>query len=416
MAGLFAIVAAYLSYREVACNDNHDAVKDWFKEKWILLNNSGWLSMPEKIIGLVLYLKNDAAETLSDFVSGRAQAKVIFILYFIALSSASIYHSGIFVAVIVILSCLPFMYFGYNYKLDELLELRPKYIGHFYGFLISIYSFYLWTVLFVETEIFLSAAISSLLLPVFWFSIFTPIAIAIHARNPDSNIDEDTLIIVGFSFAVSFCITLIAILIGKVSYPSAPLPQTIQMLLINTLFDGVTMLATIYILQWSIKDKPLVRIPIAICSDITIAAICAVAALYFGLLGSRNELQLEEVYRVLVGLSPYSNDFALTPFFWVMHTTFIPTLIYLFAIVVAWMAKLYYSITLSFIRSAAAHNSPLKLAASFCALVVALFAFLSFGTKSLHEFYDDETNTNKTQVSNKANAADAKSRAADKRR
>jgi hypothetical protein len=136
MAGLFAIVAAYLSYREVACNDNHDAVKDWFKEKWILLNNSGWLSMPEKIIGLVLYLKNDAAETLSDFVSGRAQAKVIFILYFIALSSASIYHSGIFVAVIVILSCLPFMYFGYNYKLDELLELRPKYIGHFYGFLI----------------------------------------------------------------------------------------------------------------------------------------------------------------------------------------------------------------------------------------------------------------------------------------
>jgi hypothetical protein len=254
MAGLFAIVAAYLSYREVACNDNHDAVKDWFKEKWILLNNSGWLSMPEKIIGLVLYLKNDAAETLSDFVSGRAQAKVIFILYFIALSSASIYHSGIFVAVIVILSCLPFMYFGYNYKLDELLELRPKYIGHFYGFLISIYSFYLWTVLFVETEIFLSAAISSLLLPVFWFSIFTPIAIAIHARNPDSNIDEDTLIIVGFSFAVSFCITLIAILIGKVSYPSAPLPQTIQMLLINTLFDGVTMLATIYILQWSIKD------------------------------------------------------------------------------------------------------------------------------------------------------------------
>jgi hypothetical protein len=205
---------------------------------------------------------------------------------------------------------------------------------------------------------------------------------------------------VGTSAVLSFAITLAALWLGSAIVPDAPIPQTFQLLAMNVICDGLTVYATYALLRWALDPGdldpmsvllvallccPLVavglglawslaawslplltalathrlarwglrkasRLPAirahrfailgAVVLDVIIAAALAVLSLFGSLLGTPYGLSLTSVARVLVGLSPTQTRLELGPYFWVMHTTFLPTLFYCISLLVAWFCKL----------------------------------------------------------------------------
>ena len=51
LGGLFAFLAALLTFLAVVQNEKHESTKNWFRKNWKRISQSNWLQMPEKIIG-----------------------------------------------------------------------------------------------------------------------------------------------------------------------------------------------------------------------------------------------------------------------------------------------------------------------------------------------------------------------------
>lgn len=103
-----------------------------------------------------------------------------------------------------------------------------------------------------------------------------------------------------------------------------------RVFLVNALFDSWTIVFTIYVMKWVVTSRFLsaaLRIVIAFTLDILVAAAFAVAGLYLSLVGTPYAKSIPEVLDVLVAFNK------LDGFFWVMHTTFIPTVLLWFGVI-----------------------------------------------------------------------------------
>ena len=67
---------------------------------------------------------------------------------------------------------------------------------------------------------------------------------------------EDTIPVFCQALGLSFAITFLSFLLGNLITPSAHVPQTLQMLLANVFFDGVTMVITFALLAWAVRETP----------------------------------------------------------------------------------------------------------------------------------------------------------------
>jgi hypothetical protein len=200
--------------------------------------------------------------------------------------------------------------------------------------------------------------------------------------------DEDSLNI-GFAFTLSFFITAIALFFGFVCSPGAYIPKTIQMFLVNVLCDGITLVLTFVILQGAIdrvigdesseqqKIKRKYPIPAAIVIDIVAAAFLAYLSLYLGLVGSDNALSITETVNVLIGRAPSGGTGELGPYFWAMHTTFIPTAIYLTVIMLAYIGKLIILPVFHVLKKGKELEKPHDLSAAVFAFVAVVFLALA---------------------------------------
>ena len=151
----------------------------------------------------------------------------------------------------------------------------------------------------------------------------------------------------GYILGYSFSLTSLAIFCGSVIYPNSIVPQNIQILLFNFLFDALTLLITFSLLKWAIKKKTFLRIPLIIIIDIAIAALLACLSLYFGLLETEQQLTFQQTIFILFARNPENTAYELGAYFWAMHTTFLPTLIYLSIIAFALIGKYF---TLPFMK------------------------------------------------------------------
>jgi hypothetical protein len=154
-----------------------------------------------------------------------------------------------------------------------------------------------------------------------------------------NKIDASILFIIIIIFLSSF-ITLLSLTFGHTIMPDLWIPKTTKMIISNIIFDIFTVYATFYLLKWAIKKHSIYRIPIAIIIDIIFASLFACLSLYFGLIFSEKSLSIVETLNILIAKSPGGNTFEYGPYFWVMHTTFIPTLLYLLIVSFSWYAKI----------------------------------------------------------------------------
>jgi hypothetical protein len=227
--------------------------------------------------------------------------------------------------------------------------------------------------------------------------IFTPIRIAAGKVKSWSERTEYNLITFAsvITFA-SFAITYLAISLGTATHPDQPMPRSIQVLGANLICDMLTVISTFFLLRWATKRSPFIRIPIAVLIDLLFAAILACASLYFALVGTHYSLDPVETLNVLIARSPNSQSIALGSYFWVMHTSFLPTAGFLFLIVFAWTGKFFMTVLRSYFGVSKIHPHPYRLAGTLFAVFTAIF--FSFYLLSGH--FAKRQELNKEHVSN----------------
>ena len=169
--------------------------------------------------------------------------------------------------------------------------------------------------------------------------------------------------------ALSLPITLTALLLGSVAAPDAYVPQTTQMVAANVMFDALTLVVTLDLLGWAVARSSRWRIPVAVGADLAIAAGFAVASLVLGLAFTDTAIGWGGAANVLLARAPGGEGWDVGPYFWAMHTAFLPTLAFLGLVLLGFVAKAMLSLAKRYLNESLKSEHPLDLLAALFALV-----------------------------------------------
>jgi hypothetical protein len=190
------------------------------------------------------------------------------------------------------------------------------------------------------------------------------------------------LFVLGIS--VTMTLTFVALALGHALHPELVAPQTWQLFAANALGGGLILSSTFLVVRWAVARRKLVgRIPLAILLDLGIAATLSCLALYVGLWGTPQALPPRAIFHVLLGYAPDGHAHEFGPYFWMMHTTFLPIVLYLLVLLVAWLIKVALDPAAWLVRHAAMRETPLKYLAAAAGIYVAAFSALGFVFKEI---------------------------------
>lgn len=392
-AALFGLSAALFAVFEAVRQDDQAAIRKWFEKTWKAVKESRWVSLPEDIIRWLVSLKRLLSEKAVGKLigeQGKPEEEWKFRLVCGSvpfLSAVGAYLTwGIIPATAAFVVVLPVgLLFWWDLIGDLVEEILPDFVFVCY---LTI-SFGGTTVLITYQVLSINILVASLLmllcLPLYWLYMVLPVAVF---ASEYSDYDPDNLLPVSLATALSFTVTLVSMLLGHLAQPDAWIPQTLQMLVSNVVFDGLTFLATMLLLSWAVARHTFLRIPFVIVLDVSIAAVFACASLYFGLVFTQQALSLREVVNVLLGRSPSGANIEIGPLFWTMHTAFLPTLVYLALLLMAWLAKALLIPVEWFFGAGQANKNPLKLTVALLTFVSVLFGTLCYMANAAEEHAD----------------------------
>ena len=130
---------------------------------------------------------------------------------------------------------------------------------------------------------------------------------------------------------ISFLLTALAAWLGSITNPASAQPYlTTQLYLVNMSCDSITLVITMTLLGWIAMRFSWPKLFAVIIVDSIAGCSLAVASLYLGLIGSPRELNLIACLHVLIGRDPSGSHWQFGSNFWVMHTSFLPTLAFWF--------------------------------------------------------------------------------------
>jgi hypothetical protein len=176
--------------------------------------------------------------------------------------------------------------------------------------------------------------------------------------------------------------TCYCIYIGSAYFYDRNEVNTFCFYLSNIVFDNLTILATVFIFRKVLYLQSLYSIPTAVLADMCIAALFSICSLYFGLYLAGVSTYIPDILLHFIGLTS-SGKLDLGKYFWVMHSTFIPTLIYLLMILFTWIGKFITIPVLKFFKRGKTHEKPYDLTA----YTFTFFAVLLGGLAKLLESY-----------------------------
>ena len=162
----------------------------------------------------------------------------------------------------------------------------------------------------------------------------------------------------------------------------------------NIIFDSITVLFTYRSLRRATAKPSYIKLSVAVCSSLVVAAVCGVISIWLPLslwdgvlrLLVLGPVPLRSALSHIVG---YSDPMAVSlglgrfgPYFWVANTTFLPLLTFAGFVALSMTAK-----SLIHVAERLCHHAqhpdinPLNMLARFCGLVAAIFATAAFLTK-----------------------------------
>ncbi len=377
-AAALAIIIAILYYHEVKQNENHDNIREWFKSKWVAIDNSIWFNLPAIIINWIFSGKEIIHNVMIRIKRslGNAPLDLICFLFCAGFFGRAVFvtarHTQLGISMDISFWCLFLVFLYYAY-----IEIKKR--------ITSLSNFIMYLLLL------LLGSFSVPILSDHWKITVTIIMpfLALFAI-----ISEDECDMMGnwfqWGFVYSFPITGLAFWAGGYDY-GININSRFYIFFTNILFDYITLIVTIKLLNWAISHKGsrIFKIPIAVIADVILACIFACLSLYFAVISEHsksvvfpdwnpNRISPSQTVNVLVGLSPDGNRFQFDIYFWSMHTAIIPTVIYLTLIMLAWVAKLILLPVNYFLGQGQANKNPLKLTAALCGIISAMFLFLAY--------------------------------------
>ena len=141
-------------------------------------------------------------------------------------------------------------------------------------------------------------------------------------------------------FLLSAALTLLGIFIGGYFETESELRLTPQILIVNTICDALTIGATFSLLNWvyRVRESNLpsawtFRLIFAGGVDLAVAALLAIVSIYVSLVGTPFALSVGQSIDLLIPTINENRVTGLGPEFWIMHTTFIPTGMYMLVLI-----------------------------------------------------------------------------------
>ena len=166
--------------------------------------------------------------------------------------------------------------------------------------------------------------------------------------------------------------TYLALYLGQRLVPDAPLPLHANAFLVNLAADMATVFVSLRILRWASRAGSPVRIPFAVTALIALGALLSYLSLKISVWGRFYDLSFPECLNVILAKSPDGLQYQFGPLFWLAHTSFIPLLILLILIMLAWLAKMSLVPPRLFFGLSHKHSNPNKLTSTFFFFLAAL--------------------------------------------
>lgn len=409
-AGVFLILGAVFTFLEILQEGKNNKVREWFARKWIVIRASRLLGLPERTIGWTLNVRSFLQKWIKRGMDGiRSRIDEIGLTILLVVASlwimigiwvlyrrveVCIYLAG---GTFFVLSWMLFLYHffswlpkkKFNNRFLEMTTVIVFVILHLIAIIIYLFLLLIgplvggvvWLVLLLKINVIVAALVALAMIPMYALSFFlTPfLATAALFFDPEAISDKRKDLLTAFAIGVSgsFAVTLGSLGVGHMMSPMAWVPQTVQMLFSNVLCDGLTLVVTFWLLRWAVAKKAMFRIPTAIVVDVVIAGVLAGLSLFCGLTYTEHYLSIGEVGNILVGRAAEGGRFEFGPYFWVMHTTFIPTIMYLGLILVCWLGKAMLTVAEKFTGRALEHEKPLALTAALFGIFFAVFTAIS---------------------------------------
>lgn len=358
LACLFGVLfaSAVMLHRFMAGRQN--IPQSWFGRLWRAINRGPWLSMPELMIRRSLQYQNSSGFWL---VSNGQVLAANYQLFFGPVATVSgstvlwgwvglIASAGAITALLPVIVLMNFLKPLKGNSLDKVETILLA--------LLFAPGAIFWIIISLETDVIISAVLMALILPSIGLATYFTFAVL------TSDETANAALLPSFAGGLSFMVTFFALLLGEIVTPGLYIPQTLQMLFSNFAFDLITIFATLALLTWSVEKNSIRRIPIAILTDIFLAAIFASCSLFFGLVFTDQALTIIETLNVLQFKSPDGESVELGPFFWAMHTTFLPTVGYLSFVMFGWVGKTNLWVLSWFSKQSSSNPEPFLLTAS----------------------------------------------------
>ncbi|GMW02162.1 MAG: hypothetical protein AMXMBFR84_32980 [Candidatus Hydrogenedentota bacterium] len=178
------------------------------------------------------------------------------------------------------------------------------------------------------------------------------------------------------SGSFSYVLTFYALALGEITSAIIAEEVTIQFIVSNVFFDALTVIVSLFTLGFATGPSGRrLWVPLVFLAEIVLASVFACLSVFVGLYGTTQQLSFRQVAHILLARSADGGSFELSPYFWSMHTTFIPVVLLFLIVCVAWIGRMGLVAVEWFTGRGKDSEEPL-------ALVSALFTLLAvvFGT------------------------------------
>jgi hypothetical protein len=405
-AVLVGLVAAFFGLWSAAQTKQQQTRSQlWFASMWQAINDSSWRAIPELVIESILASGRQAAMWPARlFSSSLFPALALLAPMFLSISlwlnwkiTPPILSHPVVVYCLLLVGC-----YGAVLGIIRRDSLTSS-ILILLGFIsLGAYTAYFWVELLLRLPFAVVGILGVLLIPVIIFVLaFAFIAcdfafnLVISMAKPlfvdtkpwdwhiSSEHGKQVAFGVAVSVALSASLTIEALLLGHLLDPTAWVPRTHQMLASNFVFDSMTIIITEVVLSRAVSERKRFSVPFAILLSASLAVAFAFSSLWCGLAFTKTALSVRELARVMVGLSVDGTRWEFGPYFFAMHSTFLPTAFCLVVVLLCWVAKssLLPPITWFFGKTRHPDINGLALTARFLGLLAASLGFVGFALK-----------------------------------
>jgi len=379
---VFVALAAYFRWRETLEDEDHKNSVELHDRLWRLVSNTKWWSLPTAIIDRIFRNTLTKGVTTAEVWATMGHKILLFTVPWLGLIAFLGY---------LIADCEWYIVWGSGIVCFGLAIFPSKYQFKWFDYIralswlfgTAIIVAYFLTILFEEDSFDIHIPLIGLLfiyggaMSFGWLFIAFPVRVLGLEKWDDPELlgpfqAQSMTTVTGATIGLGAIWTYLALYFGHKLVPGADIPIHANAFLANLAADMTTVFISLTVLRWASMTASVIRIPIAVSCLIGLGGMLSFFSVKVSVWGRSYDLDFVSCLNVIFAKSPDGMRFELGPLFWLAHTTFIPLLILIFIITIAWLAKLSLIPPRLFLGISHKHSNPNKLTSTFFLLLATI--------------------------------------------